>query len=108
MDTDNYKLTAAPTSTSEDVPDALASANQFDPARLRLSPDFGASLGVKKALLTVPVRKPDRQWFVRVHPDEDYRIPVAILELKDNREMYIVDLSLAPTPVIGEASSERS
>ena len=30
----------------------------FDPARLRLSQEFAASLGIKKALLTVPVRKP--------------------------------------------------
>ena len=63
----------------------------FDPTRLRLSQDFGSSLGVKKALLTVPVRKPDRQWFVRVHPSEEYRIQTAVLELKEERETYLVD-----------------
>src|SRR5262245_28394028 len=47
----------------------------FDPVALRLSQDFTAGLGVKKALLTVPVRKPDKSWFVRVHPSEDYALP---------------------------------
>lgn len=46
-----------------------AAADMFDLTRLRLSQDFGASVGVKKALLTIPVRKPDRQWFIRVNPD---------------------------------------
>ena len=66
----------------------------FDPARLRLSQDFADGLGVKKALITVPVRKPDRQWFIRVHPDPAYRMPVAMLELKDDREIYLVDRGL--------------
>jgi hypothetical protein len=33
----------------------------FDPESLRLSQDFSAALGVKKALLTVPVRKPAKE-----------------------------------------------
>lgn len=68
----------------------------FDPARLRLSQDFGASVGVKKALLTVPVRKPSKEWFVQVHPDPDYRIQTAVLELKEERETYLVDPDLWP------------
>ena len=70
--------------------------NPFDPSRLRLSQDFAANVGVKKALLTVPVRKPDRQWFVRVHPDADYRLQTAILEIKEEREAFLVDPSLWP------------
>jgi hypothetical protein len=61
---------------------------------LRLSQDFEATLGVKKALLTVPVKKPDKQAFVRVHPDESYRFPTAILEFKEDRESYLVDPAL--------------
>jgi retron-type reverse transcriptase len=53
-------------------PDASAGGpDPFDPASLRLSQDFPASMGVKKALLAVPVRKPDKAWFVRTHPDRD-------------------------------------
>ena len=70
--------------------------SQFDPARLRLSQDFGAAVGVKKALLTVPVRKPSKEWFVQTHPSEDYRIQTAVLELKEDRETYLVDPELWP------------
>jgi hypothetical protein len=68
----------------------------FDPASLRLSQDFSASLGVKKALLTVPVRKPDKAWFVQVHPDKDYRLQTAVIELKEDRETYLVAPALWP------------
>lgn len=63
----------------------------FDPANYRLSQDFHENLGVKKALLTVPVRKPDKQWFVRTHPDESYCMTVAVIEMKEDRETFLVD-----------------
>jgi hypothetical protein len=66
-------------------------ADPFDPARLRLGQDFDAKVGVKKAIVTVPVRKPDRQWFVRVHPSEEWRLTTAVLEVKEDRETYLVD-----------------
>jgi hypothetical protein len=62
----------------------------FDPASLRLSPHPDAGMAVKKALLSVPVRKPDKSWFVRVHPSEDYRLTTAVIELKEDRETYLV------------------
>jgi len=69
-------------------------ADPFDPAQLRLSQDFGAATGVKKILSTVPVRKPDRQWFVRTHPDEAFQLTTAVLDVKEDRETYLVDPSL--------------
>lgn len=65
--------------------------NPFDPSRLRLSQNFAETVGVKKALLTVPVRKPGRQDFIRVHPDPTYHLETAVLELKEERETYLVD-----------------
>jgi len=65
----------------------------FDPEALRLAQDFSAGLGVKKALLTVPVRKPSWEWFIRVHPDPSYRLQTAVVELKEAGETYLV----APT-----------
>ena len=63
----------------------------FDPASLRLDQSFADTVGVKKLLTTVPVRKPNRQDFVRVHPDPTYRLsPAAIIELKEDREVYLV------------------
>jgi hypothetical protein len=68
----------------------------FDPASLRLSQDVAASLGVNKALLTVPVRKPANSWFVRVHTEEPYRLQTAVIELKEDRETYLVSQPLWP------------
>jgi hypothetical protein len=75
---------------------AAAAPNPFDPEKLRLPQDFGATLGVQKALLTVPVRKPAKEWWIRVHPDESYRIQTAMIELKEDREIYLVDPALWP------------
>jgi hypothetical protein len=71
-------------------------ANPFDPASLRLEQNFAETTGVKKLLTTVPVRKPNRQDFVRVHPDGAYRLtPAAIVELKEDREVYLVTPKMA-------------
>src|SRR5215469_9481473 len=66
----------------------------FNPERLRLSQNFGNLIGVKKVLTAVPVRNPDRQSFIRVHPSPTYRIETAVLELKAERETYLVEPSL--------------
>jgi len=84
---------------SSDTPDhddeqETEPTNPFDPSRLRLSQNFAESVGVKKALLTVPVRKPGRQDFVRTHPGESYRLETAVLELKEDRETYLVEPEL--------------
>jgi len=75
------------TDTTENGP----APNPFDPAALRLDQSFAEAVGVKKLLTTVPVRKPNRQDFVRVHRDPAYRLtPAAIIELKEDREVYLV------------------
>lgn len=76
--------------------DAGGGPDPYDPASLRLSPDQTATIGVKKVLMAVPVRKPDRSWFVRSHPDEAYRLQTMVLELKEDREIYLVAPSLRP------------
>jgi hypothetical protein len=78
------------------APPVAAGLDPFDPASLRLSQDFAATMGVKKALLTVPVRKPDKSWFVRVHPDEAYCLQTNVIELKEDRETYLVAPALWP------------
>jgi hypothetical protein len=68
----------------------------FDPAALRLDQSYASGTGVKKVLSTVPVGKPNRQDFVRVHPDPQYRLtPAATIELKDERETYILTPDVA-------------
>jgi hypothetical protein len=61
----------------------------FDPAALRLDPSF-ESPGVKKLLMTVPVKKPSSQHFVRVHSDLEFRGNFAVIDLKDDREVYLL------------------
>jgi len=73
----------------------------FNPTNLRLSQSFVETAGVKKLLTTIPVRKPSPQEFVRVHPSPEYRENFPIIELKDEREEYIVTASLVPE-LIGE------
>jgi len=68
--------------------------NPFDLARLRLSQDFLTAAGVAKALITVPCRKPSREWFVQTHPSPEYRLQTCVIELKEDAETYLVDPSL--------------
>ena len=64
--------------------------DRFDLESLRVSQDFVKDSGVKKLLTTVPVRKPNRQDFVRVHHDSSYVLDTMLLNLKEERETYLV------------------
>jgi hypothetical protein len=75
---------------------AKPEADPFDLASLRLSQDFASAVGVKKLITTVPVKKPSKEWFVRTHPGPDYRLQTAVLELKEDRETYLVSPGLWP------------
>lgn len=68
----------------------------FDPQRLRLSQRFAQGADVRRALVTVPVRKPSAQDFFRIHPDEDWRLDTAVIEIKADREVYLVDPEIWP------------
>jgi len=69
----------------------------FDPEHLRLDPSqINNQIGVERAVVVCPVRKPDRQEFVRVHPSDEFKIDLTILEDRDTREVYLVDQSFAP------------
>jgi hypothetical protein len=65
-------------------------SDPFDPLSLRIDLAMGPELGVKRALLHVPIRKPNRQEYFRTRPDADYRMHVAIIELKEEREIYVL------------------
>jgi hypothetical protein len=57
---------------------------------LRLSQDFAKTVGVKKLLTTIPVRKPNPQDFIRVRPEAAYRESFPAIDLKEERELYVV------------------
>ena len=73
-------------------PDAAPATapDPFDIPSLRLNPSFFETAGVKKLLTTVPVRKPGKQDFIRVRPQLEYRENFAMIDLKDDREEYLV------------------
>jgi hypothetical protein len=85
--------------TKEPIDDSKPPDDPFDLDRLRISQNFADAIGVKRALLTVPVRRPDRQWFIRTHPEESYRLPVLTLEDRDTSEIYLIEPSLGPSLV---------
>ena len=84
---------AASEATTEPTTDDLS----VDLDSIRLSQNFREEIGVTKALVQVPVRKPQRQEFIRVRDDENYRIVTALLEFKEERQFYLL------TPEISDA-----
>lgn len=85
------------------VPRLEAGPDPFDPESLRLPQDFSVALGVKTALLMIPVRRPAREWFIRVHPDAAYHLQTAVIELKEVGETYLAAQSLWPA-LAGEST----
>ena len=72
-------------------------------ASLRLNPSFIETAGVKKLLTTVPVKRPSQQDFFRVHPAPEYRENFALIDLKDDREEFLVH----PT-ILSELTNEAT
>ena len=80
---------------------------------VRLPTNYGATLGVKKLLTTIPVGKPKKPQFFRTHQSEDMVFPTMILENKEAQETYIVYPEVAQViselvrPVILHAAIDR-
>jgi hypothetical protein len=71
-------------------------ADPFDLASLRLNASFIETAGVTKLFTTVPSRRPGPQEFVRTHPAADYCADFAMIDLKDEREDYLVRPEIVP------------
>ncbi len=91
----NEPMAAKPAEPTETPATAIKAGDPFDLANLRLTQDFVETAAVKKLLTTVPVRKPNPQDFIRVHPGHDYRAELAIIELKEDREIYLLTPAIA-------------
>ncbi|MCM3567545.1 hypothetical protein [Neobacillus mesonae] len=63
----------------------------------KVNQDFSQHELVKKQIIKVPVRKPDKSWFVRVHQNEKYRGTFYLLEISDafGKELYLVASSVS-------------
>jgi hypothetical protein len=86
------KVEKAEIKNSETAPPVT---NEMAVDNLRLTQDFVETAGVKKLLTTVPVRKPSKQDYIRVHPAAEFRLDVALLELKDDREIFLLTPAMA-------------
>ena len=75
---------------------STAGPDPFDLESLRLNPSFLETTGVKKLITTVPARRPSPQDFVRVHPSPKYRDNFAVVDLKEDREDYLVRPEIIP------------
>ena len=87
---DDSDLEPSPFDLASVIQGKQESAGLFDPSRFRVSQEYATSAGVQKVHTTIPVRKPTKEWFVRTHPDEAFRMSVAVVELKEDRELYLV------------------
>jgi hypothetical protein len=56
---------------------------------------FKEGANVKKMLNVVPVRRPKKQEWIRVHPDEAYRGDFAVIKLETDGEFFIVAPAIA-------------
>jgi len=87
-------------------PDGPLGTDEPGIASLRLSQNFAAAVPTRKLLLTVPVRKPGRQEWIQVHPEESMHIDLAIIEDKDLRETLCVRADLQEE-LLGEWVAKR-
>ena len=98
---DNSGVAASVPATSLPLPLTSVSApasllpDPFDPLQFAASSSIFGEIGVRKELVTCDVRKPNKQEFVRVHPGPEYRLRAHLLEIKEERESYLVMPSVA-------------
>lgn len=65
-------------------------AKKMNVRSLALPQNFSEMAMVKKEVLIVPVRRPGTQQWFQPHPDPDWRLSVAVVEIKEDGENYIV------------------
>ena len=70
-----------------------------DLGKLKSTPLGGESSIMEKVLHTIPVRKPSKECFFRVHPE--HHIDALVLELKEEGDTLVIDPNLLPH-LVGE------
>jgi hypothetical protein len=70
---------------------AMSAESVFDNLEaIRLSLDAYATVGTREILRHVPVRKPNRTEFVRVHPDAEMHLATGVFVDREEREVFFV------------------
>src|SRR6266436_890570 len=65
-------------------------AELYNLGKIRINQGYLDNATAGKRVTTVPVGRPSSQAFIRVHPGEGYRADVALLAMKEDREIYLV------------------
>lgn len=65
-------------------------AQVFDVSKFRVPQNFAEQAGVRKAVVSVPVGRPNRQDFIRVREGEEWTLETAILKIHAEREHFLV------------------
>jgi hypothetical protein len=73
-----------------------ADFDPYAPENLLLDMSKLEGVGVKKPLTTIPLKLPGKQAWFRTRPGEEWRGNFAIIDLKDDREQYVVPPRLLP------------
>ena len=68
----------------------------FDLEAMRLPPNYATTLAVKKAIVTVPVGKPDKTRFFRIRGGAEWTFGAYIVQIKEANETYVALPHVAP------------
>lgn len=75
------------------VPPLKSNGKADDPwslDRLRAKQDFRVLIGAERTYASIPVGRPNPQRWYRCRAGEDWRLPVYLLNLREENELYIV------------------
>jgi hypothetical protein len=68
-----------------------------------MNQNLSAAAGVTQVLTDLPVTPPNKAWWVRRRPDDGYSMKACFIELKEERETFLVLPHLYPS-LVGEAT----
>jgi hypothetical protein len=74
----------------------ISKSPELDLERFRIDQDFATHVQTRKIAVSIPLRRPDRQHWIWIHPGLDWRASVAVLDDKANQRTYIVEPAIVP------------
>lgn len=69
----------------------------LDLEKIKLEPSQNDGLHIQQKLVSVPVRKPSKEEWVQVRPGDEHSILVGVVELKIEKELYLVLPDIIPS-----------
>ncbi len=74
----------------------VSGTDPFDLGNISVSETSIEDLGIERPILAVPVEKPGRQEFFRVHPDPAFHLMARLIVLEADRESYLLTRTVWP------------